>query len=131
VDIDIIGSGIVTSLSIGQLLRKEKKMKQGAYLALMILTLAMCVAGRPAIAQNQVGETHGKIFLDEDFSKCQVNQAPSGWVVRAPNPALAPIFQAVDFPGSRSGNALLAAGNGRQPPDALVLNGYRALTYCP
>jgi predicted amidohydrolase len=81
-------------------------------LALTISLLAVILSNRPALAQNEVKQP--AIFLNEDFSKCEVNRAPAGWVVTTPNPALAPVFQVVDFPDSRYGKALLAVGNGRQ-----------------
>ena len=86
-----------------------------AYIALLSTTLSLAIflADRTAFAQNEAKDAGSKVFLNEDFSKSEASQAPAGWVVTAPNPALAPVFQVVNFPGSRSGKALLAAGNGR------------------
>ena len=76
--------------------------------------LTVFVAGGRAIAQNKERAEGPKVFLNEDFSTSMAGEVPKGWAVTAANQAIAPVFKVVDFPGSKSGKALLAAGNGRK-----------------
>lgn len=91
-------------------------MKRMTRLDLMValMWLAVFLQAGPATAQDKEKETGSKIFLNEDFAKSTAGDAPEGWTVTAPNPAIAPVFKVVDFPGGKSGKALLAAGNGRK-----------------